>query len=136
MKAIKTFFNPTIVFVLFFLAVGCERPKWQKQLMEDTKRQCKSSDVQTALASFLGDERTLTNALPKLISSLPIFAEDFTHIKLAHADSTNDLMLEIGGGFGHWGLIVVKPGHEKEISEWHRKRMVFWGDGVFFFFFE
>jgi len=42
-------------------------------------------------------------------------------------------MFFIGGGFGHWGLIVARPGHNIEISQWHKDRTELWDDGVYFF---
>jgi hypothetical protein len=126
-----------LLLMLLFAGFGCEPSDFQKhlyQLRDDTKKQAKASDVQTALVPFFSDGRMLTNRLPKTITSLPIFADDSTNIDVSlTGESTNVLMLFIGGGFGHWGLIVARPGHDQEISSWHRDRMTPWEDGVYFF---
>ena len=75
----------------------------------------------------------LTNPLPKEVTSLPIFADDPTDVHLGKSDCANGLLLTIGGGFGHWGLLVVQPGHDKELCSWHRARVTLWEDGVYFF---
>lgn len=118
------------------LGVGCGPSDFQQhlaRLSDDTKKQHKASDIQAALVPFFGDERNLTNQLPQEIASLPIFADDPTNISVLRTESTNVLILVIGGGFGHWGLIVARPGHDKEISSWHRARATPWEDGVYFF---
>jgi hypothetical protein len=121
-------------FVLLLGLLGCG-PNDLHKLAQDTKQQHKAADVQAALAPFFVSQRTLTNRLPVEITSLPIFADDPTKIEVSRTlESSNVLMLTIGSGFGHWGLLVARPGHEQEISKWHRDRLKSWDDGVFFFF--
>jgi hypothetical protein len=123
--------------VLVFIGFGCKPSAFQKhlyQLRDDTMRQHKAADVQAVLAPLFLNERMLTNRLPKTITLLPIFADDPTNIEVSlTGESTNVLMLFIGGGFGHWGLIVARPDHDQEISAWHRDRVTPWEDGVYFF---
>jgi hypothetical protein len=122
--------------VLLFVMFGCGPSGFQKhlyQLRVDTKKQHKVADVQAALVPFFSDQRMLTNQLPKEITSLPIFADDPTNIEVCTTESTNVLLFYIGGGFGHWGLIVARPGHDREISSWHRDRATPWEDGEYFY---
>ena len=127
----------TVCFVAILVcSLGCGSG-WHgefSKMMENTKRQHKASDVQAALAPFFSGQRMLTNQLPQEITSLPIFADDPTNIEISQTlDSTNVLMLHIGGGFGHWGLIVARQGHDQEISKWCRERLTPWEDGVYFY---
>ena len=122
--------------VVASIGVGCGPSDFQKhlyQLRDDTKKQHKAADVQAALVPFFSDKGFLTNRLPKEITSLPIFADGPTNIAVCGTASSNVLILFIGGGFGHWGLIVARPGHDREISRWHRARVTPWEDGVYFY---
>jgi len=123
--------------VLLVAGFGCGPSAWGlhlKKLSDETRREKKAADVQAALAVFFSNEHDLTNPLPAEITSLPIFSDDPTNIIVTSCDgSTNVLMLSLGAGYGHWGLIVARPGHDKEISGWHRKKSQPWNDGVYFF---
>jgi hypothetical protein len=122
--------------VLLLIGFGCGPSPFQKQLsqwQDSTKKQHKAADVQAALAPFFADERMLTNPLPKEVTSLPIF-DDPIDIRIA-AVTTNNNVLTIftGGGFGHWGIIVARPGHDSEIPRELRHRLTPWEDGVYFY---
>jgi len=123
--------------VLICVGFGCAPSEFQKhlyQLKDDTKKEHRAADVQAALDPLFSDYRMLTNQLPIAVTSLPIFSDNPTNIEVClTGESPNVLMLFIGGGFGHWGLIVARAGHEQEISQWHQDRMTPWEDGVYFF---
>lgn len=135
MSTIVSLAGACIVVLIF--GFGCGPSNWGlhlRKLSEETKRTTNASAIQTQLTSFFANEQSLTNPLPKEITSLPIFSDDPTNIEVNYCGAgTNVLMLHIGGGFGHWGLLIAKPGHDSEISQWHRERIKPWDDGVYFF---
>jgi len=122
--------------VVMLECVGCGPSEFQKDFQQwqvDTKTEHKAADVQIALSPFFAENGTLTNRLPDRITSLPIFAEDPTGVEVARSDCADGLLLLIGSGFGHWGLLVVRPEDEDDICGWHRARATPWADGVYFF---
>ena len=125
----------TLTLLLMLACVGCGPSAFQKhlsQLQSETKQKHKATDIQAALAPFFADEHMLTNRLPEAVTSLPVFADDHTGVEVVRADCPNVLLLYIGGGFGHWGLLVARPGHDKDICDWHRARATLWANGVYF----
>lgn len=124
--------------VLLFIGFGCGPSEFQKHLyqrMDDTRKQHKAADVQAALVPYFSDERMLTRPLPVEITSLPIFADDSMDVRVTSITTNNSvLMVFVGSGFGHWGLVVARPGHDGEISRQHRKRLTPWEDGVYFYY--
>lgn len=126
----------TLSLLLVLGCFGCGQSDSQKrlsQLQSETKQKHKASDIQAALAPFFADESTLTNRLPDTITSLPVFADDPKGVEVGKSDCVDGLLLSIGSGFGHWGLLVARPGHAKDICDWHRARTTLWADGVYFF---
>jgi hypothetical protein len=102
-------------------------------MQTETRQKHKAAEIQNALVPFFADDSTLTNRLPDTITSLPVFADDPKGIEVVKADCADGLLLYIGSGFGHWGLLVARPGHAKDICDWHRARTTVWADGVYFF---
>ncbi len=124
-----------VTLTLLLAVLGCGHSTVDREmepLMQDTKRQCKPASVQEALAPFFSAEEPWKRGLPRQIVQLPIFSDDTNNITIGLA-SKNVMMLMVGGGPGHWGLLVVRPGHEAEVSAWHRERIRPWGDGVYFY---
>ena len=123
--------------VLMFIGIGCGPSEFQKHLyqrMDDTKKKHKAVDIQAALVPYFSDERMLTKPLPIEITSLPIFADDPVDVRITSMTTNNSvLMVFVGGGFGHWGIVVARPGHDSEISRKLRKRLTPWEDGVYFY---
>ncbi|MCW5555175.1 MAG: hypothetical protein KIS67_23805 [Verrucomicrobiae bacterium] len=139
-----------VALVISSFGCGSEWRKKFDKMVQDTKQQHKAADVQAALAPLFSYERIvtnhlpdgssiavigdITNELPKEVTSLPIFADDPEGITVGHLTTNKSvLILLIGSGFGHWGIVVARPGHESEISPWHRKRLTAWEKGVYFY---
>jgi hypothetical protein len=108
--------------------------------MDATKKQTKPEDVRAALVPFFSYEGEhnyqahiiwITNQLPKQIQSLPIFSADPTNIDVECRDDRNVLDLTIGSGFGHWGIVVLRPGYSEDFSA--HPEYIPWGDGVYFY---
>jgi len=66
------------------------------------------------------------------IRSLPVFSDDPDEINV-FLDSTNSLTLMIGSGFGHWGMVVIRPGSRETYDGNHITTSIPWDDGVYFF---
>jgi hypothetical protein len=131
------------VFALSFAVTGCG-PGIDQRIhvwMDETRKQTKPEDVRAALARFFsyeGDPRfqlenkvVITNELPELVRSLPIFALSPTNIDVFCSKDRNSLELTIGSGFGHWGIIVHRPGYSPDMSAY--PACIPWGTGVFFY---
>jgi len=128
------------VSVLVLFVNGCDRGHstlgthiYQK--MDDTKRQITPSEIQAALRPFFtvraDSTGEITNRLPDQISSLPIFSGDADGIMVfLH---TNDLTLMVGSGFGHWGMVVIRPGSRETYEGNEQTTSIPWDDGVYFF---
>lgn len=109
--------------------------------MDETKKLAKPEDVRTALIPFFsyeGDSRAqlngvilVTNELPKSIQSLPIFCAHPTTIDVMCRKDRNKLELKVGSGFGHWGIVVLRPGYSEDFSS--HPEYIGWGDGVYFY---
>jgi hypothetical protein len=48
-------------------------------------------------------------------------------------DSSNSLTLMVGSGFGHWGMVVIRPGSRETYPGNDQTTSFPWDDGVFFF---
>ena len=139
--------TPQLLFVAIFLGLflsitGCQRGVWSDihRWMDETRKQATPQDVSTALVPFFLYEGQhdiqlhliwITNRLPELVTSLPIFSADPTNIDVECRDDRNELDLTIGSGFGHWGLVVLRPGYNEDFSG--RPDCILWGDGVYFY---
>ena len=108
--------------------------------MDETKKQAKPEDVRAALAPFFSYDGEhsgklhmiwLTNQLPSQIQSLPIFSFDPAHIDIECQEDRNVLSLTEGSGFGHWGMVVLRPGYSADFLT--NAEYVAWGDGVYFY---
>jgi hypothetical protein len=108
--------------------------------MDETRKQAKPDDVRTALIPYFSYEGRhdnqlhlilITNQLPVLVTSLSIFSADPTNIDVECRDDRNELDLTIGSGFGHWGIVVLRPGYNEDFSG--RSDCIPWGDGVYFY---
>jgi hypothetical protein len=107
--------------------------------MDETRRQAKPEDVRAALAPFFSyegipavqDTVSITNALPEQVRSLPIFSFDPSNIVVWCSKDRNQLQLTIGSGFGHWGIIVHRPGYNPDMSA--GPAGIPWGSGVYFY---
>jgi hypothetical protein len=125
------------VFTLSLTISGCE-PRMPARIhtwMDETKKQAKPEDVQAALVPYFSNERMLTERPPIEITSLPIFADDPADVSITSMTTNNSvLMIFVGSGFGHWGIVVARPGHDSEIPRERRKRLTPWGDGVYFYY--
>lgn len=109
------------------------------QQIDDTKRQIKPADIQAALAPFFstkldsnGFGREITTPLPERIRTLPIFADSPDGI-MFFLDSSNMLSLMIGSGFGHWGMVIIRPGSHETYDGNNETASIPWADGVYFF---
>lgn len=129
---------------LALLVSGCDRGpsklgKHINQLINDTKRQIKPGEIQAALSPFFSMHapsnsfpEEITAHLPDRIRSLPIFSDNPDGIYVS-LDSPDSLALMIGSGFGHWGIVVIRPGSRET---YHGNRItdsIAWDGGVFFF---
>jgi hypothetical protein len=108
--------------------------------MDETRKQAKPEDVRAALAPFFSYEGEhfheahliwITNQLPKQIQSLPIFSANPTNIDVERREDGSVLDLTIGSGFGHWGIVVLRPGYSEDFSA--HPEYIPWGDGVYFY---
>ncbi|MGA2749448.1 MAG: hypothetical protein ABSG59_11785 [Verrucomicrobiota bacterium] len=130
--------------ILTHLVTGCDRgpstiAKHITQQINDTKRQFKPADIQAALSPFFSAQAASNNfpkeisaLLPDQIRSLPIFSDNPDGI-MAFLDSSNSLMMMVGSGFGHWGMVVIRPGSQETYDGNNLTASIPWGDGVYFF---
>jgi|SRR5579859_5471354 len=130
------------MFVLSAGVGGCGRGVWTHihTWMDETRKQSKPEDVRAALAPLFSYEGKhdheahviwITNEVPKQIQSLPIFCAAPTNIEVECSEDRNELDLTIGSGFGHWGIVVLRPGYNEDLSG--RSGYIPWGDGVYFY---
>ena len=129
-------------FALSVTVCGC-KPSMPARIhtwMDETKKQAKPEDVRAALAPFFAYEGKdfsaahivwLTNQLPSQVQSLPIFSFDPAHIDVECQEDRNVLSLTEGGGFGHWGIVVLRPGYSADFLT--NAAYISWGDGVYFY---
>jgi len=109
--------------------------------MDETRKQAKPEDVRAALLPFFSYEEdrafhlehgfVITNALPEQVRALPIFSLNPTQIEVTCSKDRNELELTIGSGFGHWGIIVQRPGYNPDMRA--RVACIPWGSGVYFY---
>ena len=82
-------------------------------------------------------DRASTNALPKELTSLPIFADEPKGIVESYPlGNTNILSFVIGSGFGHWGVVVCRSEQEQKQligDDWFKPRLTPWAEGVYFY---
>jgi len=109
-----------------------------RELINETKRQAKAADIQAALIPIFSDPNirydssemnAFTNRLPPQIISLPIFSDNSSNILADWFGSTNALFVVGGGGFGSWGIVVVRPGSDENPQS---KTITLWEEGVYF----
>jgi hypothetical protein len=140
-------FTPSLLGVVVFFTLsltisGCKPsvPARIHTWMDETKKQAKPEDVRAALAPFFSYDGEhfsaahiiwLTNQLPIQVQSLPIFSFDPTHIDVECQEDRNVLSLTEGSGFGHWGMVVLRPGYSKDFTT--NVEYIPWGDGVYFY---
>jgi hypothetical protein len=126
--------------LLLVFNAGCgpsESDKKFEAMMEASKRQYSSSEVRTAVLPLFSTyyDRTIpNNQLPKEITSLALFAEDPKYILSGPLGTNSDaLIFMTGSGFGHWGIVIFRFEDDQRITEWHRKRLIPWTNGIFFY---
>jgi hypothetical protein len=131
-------------YILTCLVTGCDRGpstigKHITQQINDTKRQIKPADIQAALSPFFSARAAsnsfpneITTPLPHQIRSLPIFSDSPQSI-MVFLNGSNSLALMVGGGFGHWGMIVIRPGSKETYDSNKDTTSIPWDDGVYFF---
>ena len=122
------------------LFTGCGPTVFQKhlyQLRDDTKKQHSATDVRAAVLPLFSADRASTNALPKELTSLPIFSDDPKGIVDSYPlGNTNVLSFVIGSGFGHWGIVVCRSEREQKQptgDDWFKPRLTPWAEGVYFY---
>ncbi len=134
---------PTLSFLLVlhtvFVCSCTPRPAAHvRALIEATKQQAKPDELRQLLLPFFyydgpryaDDTVSVTNALPRQILALPLFAEEPVFVQVDRVDRGNVLVLTTGSGFGHWGIVVLRPGYEESFDD---SIYTAWGRGVYFY---
>jgi hypothetical protein len=131
--------------LILAIFVGCGPTQWERTFnksVEQSKKQYTSAQVRAAVmplfAKYGKGESVRREDLPKEITELAIFAEDPAHIDAGwRYDDRNPtaptaMMFTTGAGL-HWGVVVFISTTYHESDPWFRKRLIPWGDGVYFF---
>jgi len=74
----------------------------------------------------------MNKQLPDKVRSLPIFSDYPEGIDVSFW-SSNSIGLLIGSGFGHWGMVVMRPGSRETYEGNSETTSIPWEDGVYFF---
>jgi len=140
----KAWLAPSLSLIFCWLVVsGCGPSAWEKQFnaaVSTSKSQFSASEVKGAVLplfskyKYQDNKEIPTSELPRELTSLAIFAQDPQHITVSWlGNDPNALIFTIGNGFGQWGIVVCRSEHDTTIDDWHRKRLIPWAEGVFFF---
>jgi hypothetical protein len=98
-----------------------------------TKANYRSADVRSVALSLYGRTDIPENAIPKTITSLPVFRSaapaDISGIVL----NTNAIMFYTGSGFGHWGIVLCKNPLDETVPKSYGKKVTPWDQGIYFY---
>jgi hypothetical protein len=135
---ISGFWSAAIVMALFGCGPSEEESRF-RHLEEQAKRQYTPSEIRTAVEplfvkyAFYTSNRwnppeIASNDIPGEIRSLSLFS-DHPETLSGWRCSSDALMFQTGGGFGHWGVVVYSDTNHVV----HDRRYDRWGEGVYFF---
>jgi hypothetical protein len=130
---------------VLLIITGCDPDGSRAQFKSDverTKAQYSASDVIKAtkpifqkFPTSVGDqtEDFPNDEIPSLVATLPVFRGVARSDIRAIAEGTNEVRFMVGGGFGHWGLIVFSHSAPRTPPETAGSEIVVWTNGVYFF---
>ena len=123
-------------FALAALLTACGPSPMGKHITQQinaTKQQSTPAEIQAVLAPFFSTNNASAELgeVPPRIRALPIFADAPNDIMFSR--DGNMLTLMIGSGFGHWGMIVIRPGSHRTYDGNSETASIPWANGVYFF---
>jgi hypothetical protein len=123
------------------ILLGCDSP--HQKSFKATKEYAHAEDIRKVVLPLfskyhyeaLSQEAIPEKEIPEKIRSLPVFTtlpKDERFFLTAWGGTNNDaLIIVVGGGFGHWGMVVCKDENDREFDK--DSDYEYWEKGIYFY---